>query len=116
MNRRLGIGCLLLSLTAGTVAADVREPPAKPSRPPTRWVLRVQGMRESFLIPIAIMRAWKLSPGETVPVGMARDVAQDLGGIAYSPDILAKLERLDLEDRVTRIRAWRATRRARRGS
>jgi len=107
---------LLLSLAAGTVAADVREPPAKPSRPATRWVLRVENMRGEFLVPIAIMRAWKLSPGATVPVGMARDIAQDLGGIAYSSDILAKLERLDLEDRFTRIRAWRATRRARRGS
>lgn len=111
--RSAAAGALLgLAILPVFAAEDIWSPPTKIQRAATMWIIRVQSVPGDFLVPIAIMKAWHLKPGARVSIGRGRDIAQDVGGAAaYTPEIIAKLERLDRLDRINRLRTWMGKRR-----
>lgn len=98
------IPILLSSCAASTAdlpAADNYIPAqtkqAKPPKPPTMWVVRVECMKGDFLIPIPLAKDYGLRPGAWVSIETARLLARELGA-DYPQDILDALERLEKGD------------------
>jgi hypothetical protein len=63
-------------------------------RAPTMWKIRIEGERGDWLIPIRIAKGFRLRPGQTVSIDMARLIAEKMGA-HYPDDIRENLERLD---------------------
>jgi hypothetical protein len=65
----------------------------KKKRQPTLWLLRIEGEKQTYLVPIAAMKKMGFKAGVTVSPETARLLAVELGA-KYPPEILEKLEKL----------------------
>lgn len=67
--------------------------PVKRRKPATRWILRIEGEKREYYVPIPVMKELGLRAGTIVSEEMSRLIAQKLGA-KYPPEILEKLEKL----------------------
>ena len=80
----------LIAILMAAGAAAVPEPQPKSKRP-TMWVVRIEGVKRDFLIPIGVAKDFGLKPGATITDKIARKIAEEMGA-DYPADIKAKLE------------------------
>lgn len=70
---------------------DIWVPGSKPARKATLWVLRIEGEKREYLVPIRVMKEFGFKAGQTVSPETARLIAIEMGA-DYPPDILEKLK------------------------
>lgn len=63
------------------------------AREPTLWILRIEGEKQEYLLPIEVMQEWGLHAGQTVSQETARRIAIDMGA-EYPTEILRRLEEM----------------------
>lgn len=62
-------------------------------REPTLWVLRIEGDKQEYLVPVEVCQEYGLRAGQTISLETARRIAIDMGG-QYTSEDLRKLEEL----------------------